>query len=357
MAVKQCKKQRSSPPIWKKILIPVICAVVLVLTVVGLRIASDPFPRLEVAGFRITQEEYLRAMYQARNDVLSAHAAAGISLKDWHSETALGDPCRMTSERTLEILTEYYAVSTLACERGYLHDASFASMKADMERINRQRQEAMDSGAVITGMSHFTMNDYIAYRASGIRLQFCTDPDNPEYQVTQEEIQQQYEADRDDLYRQPDAMELTFLLTDASPEEAEKQQQEFETLRQKALEQGSLTLALEEMPHLEPWYQEISVNPGTYSGYARSHADVLIWADGLQAGELSRVFRQENRLCLIQCLDRTEDQYASLENVRSVVEQSIRENRYEALILERMENMEITGDPEALYRFTAEQFR
>ena len=81
------------------------------------------FPRLEVAGFRIDREEYRQVLYRARNDVLSDHAAAGHSLKDWTAETPLGDPIRLTMDRAIEILTETYAVSTLAVERGYLADA------------------------------------------------------------------------------------------------------------------------------------------------------------------------------------------------------------------------------------------
>ena len=108
-------------------LLPLLCAAALI--PIFLR---GSFPRLEVAGFRISQEEYVRAMYQARNDVLSDHAAAGISLKDWETETALGDPYRLTMERALEILSEYYAVGTLAVERGYLADASYEAMQKDM---------------------------------------------------------------------------------------------------------------------------------------------------------------------------------------------------------------------------------
>ena len=113
--------------------------------------------------------------------------------------------------------------------------------------------------------------------------------------------------------------------------------------------------ALAELPRLATYYQEISVTPGTYGVYARSHGDVLVWAAGLQPGELSQVIRQEDRLCLIQCRGRTSHQYVPLAEVESVVLQAIRESRYDALIAERMERMEISGDLQTLYRFTAEQ--
>ena len=46
-----------------------------------------------------------------------------------------------------------------------------------------------------------------------------------------------------------------------------------------------------------------------------------------------------------------------LEEVESIVVQSIRESRYDALIARRMEEMEIAGDLKQLYRFTAEQLQ
>ncbi|MBQ8355213.1 MAG: peptidyl-prolyl cis-trans isomerase [Oscillospiraceae bacterium] len=326
---------------------------ILICSVAVWRAASDRFPKLEVSGFPVSREEYVRAMYQARNEVLSDHAAAGISLTDWSRETALGDPCALVAERATQILTEYYAVSTLAVERGYLADASLAAMERELQELNTQRQEAVDSGAIVTGMLQFSLEDYMTYRASSIRLQFTNDPENPEFSVTEEEILERYEADRDSLYRKPDDLELQFLLIRSGDVEAE----ELESLRQRALETGSLRDALAESPGLQAYFQEISVNAGTYSVYARSHGDILSWSAELAAGEISPVIRQEDQLCLIQCLSRIDHQYTPLEEVASVVVQSIRESRYDALIAQRMAATEVRGDLDALYRFTAEQLR
>lgn len=344
-------KQQKPPVTFGKRAFLAVLAGLFLAAAVCLRVFSDPFPRLEAAGFRITEEEYLRAMYQARNEVLSDHAAANHSLTDWSAPTPLGDPRQLTVDRTLELLREYYAVATLAVERGYLADAGYEAMKADLAQINRQRQEALDAGAVVTGLSSFTTDDYLTYRASSLRLQFCNDPANPENQVSPEALQQRYEADRDDLYHQPDGLELAFVEIESGTGE---QEQALTALRQRALEMGDLAAALEEAPQLKAYYQEISVQPGTYSIYARSHGDVLSCADALRAGELSQIFRQDGWLCLIQCRQRTDRQYAPLEDVESIVAQSIRESRYDALIAERMESMALSGDWKALYRFTAE---
>lgn len=335
----------------RKVLIPVFLLAALAVSAVCLLLFSGGFPRLEVAGFRISEEEYLRAMYQARNDVLSDHAAISHSLTDWSAETPLGDPRELTMERALEILSESYAIDTLAVERGYLSEAGYEAMKRDMENINRERQEALDSGAIITGFSSFTMDDYLSYRASNIRLQFCSDPENPEYQVTEEELLARYEADKDSLYQQPDGLVLAFVEIETGTAELE---QALELLYQKALSTGDLAAALAELPQLQPYFQQITVDPDSYGLYDRSHGDVLAAASELQTCELSQVIRREGWLCLVQCLERNDHDYVPLEEVQSIVEQSIRESRYDDLIAERMEQTEISGDLQKLYRFTAE---
>lgn len=331
---------------------PVLCAAGLAAAILAvcLWFLCDPFPRLEAAGFRIPEAQYRQAMYRSRNDVLSAHAAAGISLTDWGEETVLGDPCRMVTDRALEILAEYYAVSTLAVERGYLADAGFDAMVQDLEEVNRQRQEAQDAGQVITGFPQFTMDDFLDYRAANIRLQFCNDAANPENHVTEDEIRRRYEADQDTLYDQPDSVALAFLAMDDAG-----QAQALEELRQLALETGNLAAALAEDSRLAAFYQEIDVHPGNYAAYDRSHTDILACAAGLDSGEVSQVTRQDQRLYLVQCLRRTVHQYIPLEDVRSVVIQSIRESRYDDLIAARTEETQIQGDLQSLYRYTAAQ--
>lgn len=326
-------------------LLPLLCAAALIPLLL-----RGSFPRLEVAGFRIEQEEYLQAMYRARNEVLSDHAAQGISLRDWDRETPLGDPRELTVQRALEILAEYYAVSTLAVERGYLADAGYDAMLRELEQTNQQRKDALASGTIITGIPSFTVEDFLAYRASSLRLEFTNDPDQPENQVTEEEIRLRYEADRDALYRQPDSMELAYIAIDATPGEIDSLEQAL-----LALSPGSLAEALEAQPKLKAYYAEASIQPENYSFYDRSHGDVLALAAGLQPGERSGVIRQGERLYLVECLDRTVHSYVPLGEVSSVVAQSIRESRYDALIAARAEQLPVQVDPDRLYRFTAEQ--
>jgi hypothetical protein len=145
-------------------------------------------------------------------------------------------------------------------------------------------------------------------------------------------------------------MELAYIAIDAAPGEIDELEQAL-----LALSPGSLSEALEAQPGLKAYYAEASIQPENYSFYDRTISDVLSLAAGLSPGERSEVCRREDRLLLVQCIARTEAIYAPLSDVRSIVVQSIRESRYDALIAARAEQLPVHADPDRLYRFTAEQ--
>lgn len=337
-----------------------LCCLLAVVLVAGcvfaLKCWVESRPLMTVGGFEVSREEYRWAMYRARDDVLSEHAAHGVPITQWDEETELGTPSEMVALRAVEILREYYAVSLLAVERGYLADAGYEFLKAQLGEMNDQREDAIASGEIVTGLISYDLDQYITYRAAGFRLQFCSDAANPEMRVTQEDILERYEADKASLYVMEDTMELHFLriYTD-DPDEAARLEAEVRTLETLAAEKGSLQEAVEEMPGLRMYYGEVTVSGENYAAIARGYADLLDYAAALETGELSQVISRDGWIWLVQCAGRTDNDYLPLESVASVVEQSIRESRYDALVAEMVQSLEVTYDERTLYRFTAEQ--
>lgn len=336
-----------------------LCPAALALLLGGLSIwlagREEPFPQLQVGTHSVSRESYDWALSQARKDILSRHAEAGIALTDWQAENDLGVPYALAADRALEILQEYYAVSTLAVERGYLTDGSFEAAAQAQEEYNRQCQKTLESGGIVTGLTEFTLSQFIDYRANALRRQFTADDTNPEMAVTQVDIQERYETDKDSLYQAQDTMSLGVILLDAEPEDRETLESELEQLRREALEHGSLAEAAENSETFRQWYQQMDISNSNYATYARGYGDVLSWSEDLQTGELSPVYSVEGRLCLIQCISREAQSYVPLEDVAAVVTQAIREDRYDALVAERSETLEISGDREALRSYCARQ--
>lgn len=316
---------------------------------------EEPFPQLQVGGHSISREACDWALSQARKDILSRHAEAGIALTDWQTETALGVPYELAADRTLEILQEYYAVSTLAVERGYLSDSSFEAAAQAQEEYNRQRRQTLESGGIVTGLTEFSLSQFIAYRANALRRQFTADDTNPEMAVTQVDIQERYEQDKDALYQAQDPLSLGVILLDAGPEEVETLEAELEQLRREVLQNGSLAEAAESSETFRQCYQQLDITDSNYATYSRGYGEVLSWSEELQTGEVSSVYSVGGRLCLIQCLSREAKSHVPLEDVASVVTQNIREDRYDALVAQRMETLEISGDREELGSYCARQ--
>lgn len=338
------------------ILWAMIAAVLAVLVAFGAKAYRNDRPLLEVDGYKISREEYSWAMFAARDDVLSVHAAAGISPIQWGTETELGMPYEMVAEQAVQILREYYAVSALAEERGYLEDGSFTALQEQLERENRQRAEAIAAGEIITGLSSYDLEQYIAYRTAGLRRQFCDDDRNPEMLVTDDEIRRRYETDKASLYIMEDSLSLNYIEIFTAEEEASAAwEADVRLLRQAVLDGSSLEEAVKSMPRLQEFYQELRMDGENYAAYARGYADLLAYSAKLQTGDVSEVICEGGVIFLIECIERIDNDYQPLENVYAVVERSIQEERYDALIAERTQQIKAAYDAADLYAYTAQR--
>lgn len=308
-------------------------------------------PPLKIAGYEIGEEEYNWAMYRARNEVLALHSAAGISPIEWDVRTELGLPLEMVAERTVEILKEFYAINTLAVERGYLQDASFAALEEARQALNKNNQEAIAAGEIVTGLTNYTLERYIDYRTAGLRRQFCYDESNPEMAVTEQELRLRYEQDKDIFYALPDSFILSWIEIRHRPE----LETQAEQLRLDAAEAGSLAEVMARYPELAACHREESFEGRDYGTYEREYSLLLAYADELDAGEISQVICRDGWIWLLECVQRRENGYVDFDSVAAVVRGTVREERYDALVAQLAGQIDAEYDAEALYRYTARQ--
>lgn len=356
------KQTRTASKTAKKNRLPlfVLSVLLIVLLIAGMfACAEAPSEKklLEIDGFSVFEEEYRWAMYAARDDILSALSEIGVAPVQWESETPLGVPCQLIAERAVELLREYYAVSTLAVERGYLSDAGFSALQKQREADNAARESAISAGEHLTGLRSYDLPQYIQYRADAIRRQYCDDKSIPEMNITEEELRLQYERDKDALYVQQDDLILCYI--DVSAAEAGLSEDallsELTALRAGAQRLGSLEEALAEHPLLQGFYQTAEIDDGTYAAYARAQETLLLNAQSLRVGELSEVAYDSGSYLLIECVQRVARDYISFESLRSVLERSVQEEKYDTLIAQRTAAIAAEYNAELLYRYTAEQ--
>lgn len=308
-------------------------------------------PELKIADYKISEEAYRWAMYKARNEVLSWHSAADISPVVWDVRTELGLPQEMVADRAVEILKEFYAVGILAMDRGYLQDASFEALEEDRQALNQSNRENIASGGIVTGLTSYTLEQYIDYRNAGLRLQFCHDETNPENVVAEQELRLRYEQDKDKFYALPDSFVLHWIEIWDRPE----LEPQVEKLRQGAVEAGSLIQALETDSQLRSYFRDVSFDGRQYATYEREYSLLLSYAGELNSGEISQVICENGCIWLIECVERKANGYEDLDSVASVVLAAIRDERYDALLAHLAGQINAEYDTGALYRYTARQ--
>lgn len=354
------QKQINKNRVWWVFLVVLVVVACVLISVFALDSGRGNKVLLTVDGTEIHEEVYRWAMFSARNDVLAEHTRNGISPVYWNTPTSLGMPYEMVAERAVEILRENYAVSSLAVERGYLEDASFEALSDQFKSENKDRAEAISAGKIITGLSGYDLNQYIQYRASALRRQYCDDDNNPEMNITEEEMRQRYDQDKDSLYVQEDKLDLRYIevYTDSlelSEKKIAELEEEVDDLRQAAAEWGSLEEALEQVPSLQKYYQTATIDEESYAAYARSNEDLLYYAEDLQTGDLSKLINENGRIFLIECVKRVKNGYIPFETLTSVLKRSLQEQKYDVLIENRTTRIEAIYDAEKLYRYTAKQ--
>ena len=311
---------------------------------------------LKIDGNSFGEEAYNWAVFSARDDVLLSDSTSENEDSGDISESFYED----VAERAVKILQEYYAVSSLAVECGYLQDPSFTALMEELEEENEKRRADIADGQVVTGLASYDLDQYIQYRAETIRRQYCADSSNPGMDITESEMRQRYEKDKTVFYTQEDDLDLYYIEINTgemrmSAQEAEALESEVAILREEAVECGSLKDALEKAPELRQYCNILSVDGAEYASYARTYVDLLSYAEGLDTGDISELINENGNIFLIECTARVKNDYVSFENAFSMLERSVREDRYNDLIRERIAQQTVMYDADMLYRYTKQQ--
>lgn len=102
---------------------------------------------------------------------------------------------------------------------------------------------------------------------------------------------------------------------------------------------------------------KLAIGGNEYAAYAKSYATLLCYADGLQTGDISDMISEYGTIFVIECTERVKNDYVPFESLTSVLEQSVRNQRYDCMIQERILQSKIEYDAEKLYQYTGQQLR
>ncbi|MGN0331062.1 MAG: hypothetical protein ACI4D5_07440 [Kineothrix sp.] len=146
---------------------------------------------ISVNGEEVSQEEYLQSMKECKFYVeryFAENFDADIEAGDfWESDFDGENPCRKLTEDTIDAILKQRAVYSLAEERGYIEDGSYAGTVKRMEEENRLRAEKIKNNEVVYGLTSYSLPQWLDYEEGILREAFCNDLNNEEMQLSEEE--------------------------------------------------------------------------------------------------------------------------------------------------------------------------
>lgn len=286
--------------------------------------------------------------------------AGSVNSDFWETSYQGEVPYRILTDKTLEHLKLIAATYATAEEHGYLPAGSLANIEERLQQENERRQTAIANGEPVYGLSAYTLDTFLEYEMDSLQKLYCEDLDNEGMTLSDEECQAYYDEYKDALFTKNDDISLSYIkITNTMGEFSEQEfadlKERMEMLREQCENGSSLKDAVAADAELLPYWQEVSLKSAEVAAYSRSIPDILDYSAELQPGEVTDVIDEGAFLYLVECTGRTEYDYYPLEEVRSNVEKTLREQHYDALIAERASQMAIDTQIEALYQYTKEK--
>ena len=335
----------------------IVLAVLAVLAFAGIYIHKNQFS-LTIDGNAISEEEFLEAASRKKYEVVSYFSGKGSSNVDagfWERETDGELPYEMLAKAAIEDLKYFHAVYGLAQEKGYIENGSYEAFLQRWEAENQLRKERIENGEVVYGLSEYTQDLYREYEMDSIQKSYCNDLENEGMEVTDADREQYYE-EYEASYQRADNMVIDYIKIPYYEQGmSEEQTKEFKNCLTSIYKNIDAEHSLADLAGAEelvsPYLEHADVTAEELRSYSRSISDILEYAWELEAGESTAVLDEDGCLYLIECTGRNKNDPTSLEEVKDNINKTLREERYDKIIEERVENATVEGDMERIFFF------
>lgn len=330
-----------------------LCAIVLALL---LKKPSQPALSLKIGGQTIPSEVFQLILQQNRSDVVSMYANQGLSTAQssfWRTEVDGKSPAQALLERTMQDLQELAAAYQMAQSCGLDLQGGLGGVMERMEAENAQRRAKLEAGEHVYGLQSYTLQTYLSYETDGIASQYCSNTDYPGMDISQSQLHEYYQEHLDQ-YQKYDDISFSYLKVDLNQlEDGQKQtiQTQADRLAQEIRQGEDLQQKAAAYNALSPYVTHVDILSDQAASYSRSIGDVMELGWDLQPGEDTGLMELNGFLFLIQCTSRVEYDYQSFEQVQSVILSQMRRERYQDLLQQTADSLDIEADLPELETF------
>lgn len=343
-----------------KIYVIIVIIVAIFLGILGgffLKKRMDTF-HLKINGLSIDKREYEHVMQEMIYDTTDYFAKtyrASVDRDFWTKDFNGEVPYKVLTDFALKRLKEIRVTYEVAKEEGYVESIDYQSLLERFNTENKTRKEKIEKGEVVYGLSQFDLDLFIEYDLDGIEKKYCNDLEHENMQISEEEQNEYYEANKDKMFQKPDDIEIEYIqigyeMEGLGIEQISDLKQEMEGLSNQV--STDIASVINQYPELEKYYASQKILSGEMSAQSRIIPDILELSESLLKGQKTQVMDQNGTLYFILCKDRVVYEYYEQAEVQDVIKKIVREEHFKEMIQERMENADVEGEIEKLYQFT-----
>lgn len=341
----------------KKICIIITILILAILVFLILHRSGDQFS-MTINGNKIDKEEFLAAASQRKYEVTSYFSGKNGGNVDsgfWEREIEGEIPYQKLAEAAIEELKYFHAVYGLAAEKGYVENEDYQSFLNRWETENKTRKEKIENNEAVYGLSEYTLDLYQEYEMDTLQKKYCEDPENEGMDITDEDRQKYYEEHKGYYSQEDDRIldyvQIPYEAENIAENEVKELKEKLTSVYKKMDQDHSLFALAGEDELLSPYLMHADVTAEELSLYTRTISDILDYAWDLNKGESTAVLDENGCLYLIACTERRSNEAAALDEVKDNINKTLREERYNEIIEERIMNSSVECNMEQIYSF------
>jgi hypothetical protein len=316
--------------------------------------------KISISDVKIDEDEYINTMNNKKYDVTQYFIekyGAKITNDFWEQEFGGEYPYKMLADSTIDELKVNHSIYEVAKEKGYVDSVEYKDFVKRLNNENEIREENIQNGKVVYGLSKFTEDLFLEYETDKIQKSYCNDSNNEGMEISLEDSKSYYDENKDTLFVKNDDLELYYIkvyysVLELSEEEVSDIKDSMIEVSRKIDDNNSLLSLVENEEILKDYFTHESILSAEVSVKARTIGDVLDIAFDLEKGDITQVLDQNECLYLIQCIDRVNYDYIPYEEVRDNINKVLREEHYDDIIANIAKSIQVNTDMKKVYNFT-----
>lgn len=275
---------------------------------------------LYVGDEPISEAEYKMLAEEYSNQISMQYTTEQVNRADfWQTEIDGTAPWELLDELVQEELRNNYALKNLAVEYSVTEDYTYQELLETREQENTSRTQTISSEeGTVYGLTEFDEQSYYKYWYSNLETQVTNALIENGTSVTEDECRAYYDANQE-KYSYETGVTIfyaEFPYTEESRTESEARAQRMK----KAMEYtDSLSELRDAFPDVS--LEELSLNSlDTQEGMSGVYSKRWEMASQLSKGDTCGPYEDNGVICLMKCVDRTENGSVEYDEVKSRIE-------------------------------------